>query len=397
MVDDFAESGILQQEHAMDTTIGQYRVDRKIGSGGVGTVYAVTHTSLMRPYALKVLHDSFLEDEAVRKRFKNEAKFMAELGAEHPNILPVDDFDDSGEIIWLRMPLVTGIDSGVSGAPWVTLRDRMESEGQLSLSVVGDVARQILDAVIYAHEKGILHRDLKPENILLSEAGILISDFGLAKAVGKAALQLEIEKTVMHSLSGTTLEDDDLSGIEATVAGMEASKAKALLGTYSYMAPELRPPEMGEHTIQSEVFSIGLIIFQMLTAESEPGLGESLDDYRGDLDDSWSRWLARAINRKPHRRFTDARAMLEAMPVADAPSREVSAPLVATPSRSDTPETGNSAEESSSSQGEKGPGSSEKKTVASSFAGDDLLVRIGIILVVIIIAFVLFAMLGQLP
>ncbi|MEO0447295.1 MAG: serine/threonine-protein kinase, partial [Verrucomicrobiota bacterium] len=296
----------------MRETIGQYQIIRRLGTGGMGKAYAVTHATLGDKYALKVLHPEFKDDPAFLKRFETEARTMRKLGREHPHILEVDDFrdDDSGDT-WMRMPLVEGIPATRGGEKdrWVTLRERMDADGgKMPLEIVGTVIDQILDAVEFAHRQGVLHRDLKPENILLSDNGILIADFGLAKAVDPELMRSRVEKSLVDSMNGNP---SDLS-LEDTIAGDKDSQSRALIGTLAYMAPEIKPPEMAEHSEQSDLWAVGLIAYQLLTGESEPGLGERASEFREGLDETWDAWLAKAIARKKEARFAGAEEMREA-------------------------------------------------------------------------------------
>lgn len=297
--------------------IGQYQIEKILGTGGMGKVYAVTHSQLDTLHAIKVLHDEFGKDPDFLTRFGSEAKLMSGLGT-HPHILKVDDFrkDDEG-ISWMRMPLIDGIAAtGKEDERWVTLGDRMAAEGIMDLEIVSTVIDQLLDAVEFAHKKGVLHCDLKPENILLTDAGILVSDFGLARVMDPELLRSRIEQSVMESMSGNWSRgsDDpmDLGDIGESVPAMRESQAKALVGTLAYMAPELKPPKMAEQTEGSDLYAVGLIAYQMLTGEKEPEFGKLLSDFRQDVDEKWDRWFAQSIARDPKGRFANAGAMRSA-------------------------------------------------------------------------------------
>lgn len=299
------------KDRLMPDSIGQHTIERTIGTGGMGTVYAV-RSAVGRIYALKVLHEEFAQQEQFRARFQNEARMMSELGAGHPHILEVDDFrqEDNG-VTWMRMPLVEGIPATEPGKRWVTLRDRMEDEKQLALPVIREVVDQLLDAVSYAHERGILHRDLKPANLLLNEDGVLIADFGLAKAMQQEDFREKLQQSLLETqFSSSPGEfEGDLGDIESTLPDVKSSRTAAIIGTLQYMAPELRPPAFEEHTVQSDLYAIGLIVYQMLTGESEPGIGDMPSDDREDLSGEMDRWVGQAMAKKASKRFKNASAM----------------------------------------------------------------------------------------
>lgn len=303
-----------EENRLMPDSVGQHKIDKTIGTGGMGTVYAVRN-SVGRVYALKVLHGEFAEQQQFQSRFQNEARVMSELGAGHPNILEVDDFrhEDNG-VTWMRMPLIEGLPADEAGKKWVTLRDRIEDEGQMSFSVIHKVVMELLDAVSYAHDRGILHRDLKPANILLAEEGILVADFGLAKAVEGDGLQEKLQQSLLETRVTSSVwgMEDDLGDIESTLPEVKSSRAEAVIGTLLYMAPELRPPNPEEHSVQSDLYAVGLIVYQMLTGESEPGIGDVPSRYREEVSEEMDAWVAEAMARRASDRFESAKVMMAA-------------------------------------------------------------------------------------
>ena len=304
------------ENRSMPETVGQHTIERTLGTGGMGTVYAVRN-SVGRVFALKVLHEEFAKQERFQSRFQNEARMMSELGEGHPNILEVDDFrqEDNG-VLWMRMPLIEGIPANVSGKRWITLRDRMDDEGQLPMSVIYEVVDQLLDAVSYAHERGILHRDLKPANILFSENGILVGDFGLAKALKndefRQLFHLFLLDTNVSASSAPALEEmeGDLANFGHTLPEAKSSRSEARIGTLQYLAPELRSPDGDDHSVQSDVYAIGLIVYQMLTGEAEPGIGEMPSSYC-DVSHEMDEWMSVAMARRAEKRFQSVNRMLK--------------------------------------------------------------------------------------
>src|SRR6185436_4215540 len=150
-----------------ESTIGHYRIASKLGEGGRGAVFRATDTKLGRDVAIKVLPDSFAADPDRVARFTREAQVLASLN--HPNLAAIYGVEDRA----LLMELVPG----------PTLAERI-AQGAMPLEEALPIARQIADALEYAHERGIIHRDLKPDNIKITPEGrVKVLDFGLAKAI----------------------------------------------------------------------------------------------------------------------------------------------------------------------------------------------------------------------
>ena len=190
----------------INESIAHYRVTAKIGAGGMGEVYRATDTKLGRDVALKVLPEAFAQDTQRMQRFQREAQVLASLN--HPGIAAIYGFEESGSTHALAMELVEG----------PTLAERI-GQGPIPVEEALPLAKQIAEALEYAHDHGIIHRDLKPANIKLTPDGkVKILDFGLAKALAGEVSQLE-------SLNSPTLS------IAATQAGI-------ILGTAAYMSPE---------------------------------------------------------------------------------------------------------------------------------------------------------------
>ena len=200
----------------------RYRVDRELGSGGMATVYLAEDVRHRRKVALKVVHPE-LSAVLGSERFLKEIELTASL--QHPHILPLFDSGVSDGQLFYVMPFVQG----------ETLRARLERERQLPIPDALRIAREVADALQYAHERGIIHRDIKPENILLQSGHALVADFGIALAVQQAG------------------------GQRLTQTGLS-------LGTPQYMAPE---QAMGEKTIdaRADVYALGAVTYEMLAGE----------------------------------------------------------------------------------------------------------------------------------
>ena len=151
--------------------IGRYRVEEKLGEGGMGQVYRAHDERLGRDVALKFLSEKFLADEGARIRFETEARAASAL--DHQSICPVFDV---GEIEDGQPYLVTGLCHGV------TLEEKLKRVSSLAPSEAISIAQQIAAGLEQAHRRGIVHRDIKPSNLMISDDGqVKILDFGVAK------------------------------------------------------------------------------------------------------------------------------------------------------------------------------------------------------------------------
>ncbi|HXK04743.1 MAG TPA: protein kinase [Verrucomicrobiae bacterium] len=221
------------------TSIGHYRILSKLGEGGMGEVYRATDTKLGRDVAIKVLPSAFTQDAARIERFRREAQVLASLN--HPNIAAIYGVED----LALVMELVEG----------PTLAEILD-KGPTPLEESLAVARQIAEALEYAHERGVVHRDLKPANIKVTPDGrVKVLDFGLAKAVAQ-------EITAGNPESSPTLT------VGATLAG-------TIMGTAAYMSPEqARGQDVDRRT---DIWAFGAVLYEMLTARRAFG-GKTITD-----------------------------------------------------------------------------------------------------------------------
>ncbi|HEY4130157.1 MAG TPA: serine/threonine-protein kinase [Gemmatimonadaceae bacterium] len=151
----------------------RYRIERELGAGGMATVYLAHDIKHDRDVAIKVLHPD-LGAALGGDRFLSEIRTTARL--QHPHILPLLDSGNADGLLYYVMPLVTG----------ETLRARLDRERQLPIADAVTIAREVADALGYAHGLGVIHRDIKPENILLQGGHALVADFGIALAVQSA-------------------------------------------------------------------------------------------------------------------------------------------------------------------------------------------------------------------
>lgn len=203
---------------------GRFRIEREIGTGGMGTVYLATHLDLERPVAVKIIRPEFASDADVSDRFLREARTMAKL--RHPNAAMIFD---AGNLPDGRHFIVMEFVEGE------TLSQTLARHGRFSFTDAIDIATQICDVLEEAHRLGIIHRDLKPSNILLGKRGVCVLDFGVAKVLASSA-----ESTATHASTG--------SG--------------QLIGTPRYMSPEQC---LGQRVgARSDLYSLGVLLYEML-------------------------------------------------------------------------------------------------------------------------------------
>lgn len=203
---------------------GKYIGVQRLGEGGFGEVYRAIDTTLNRPVALKVPHRELLRNPVFAAQFRAEAQTAAQL--EHPNIVRIYSVGEFEEIPFIEMELVEG----------QTLADLIRAKGRLTPEEALAILQPVCAALDEAHRKGIIHSDIKPSNILIraSDGRVLVSDFGLAKSR---------ENSFQASLSSSSV----------------------VVGTFRYMPPEQANPKLGAIGPASDVYSLGVVLYEMLT------------------------------------------------------------------------------------------------------------------------------------
>ena len=293
---------------AIGQMFGQYRILEFLGRGGMGEVYGAEHTVLRRPYAIKLIPQDLSSRKGFLERLEKEAMVLANL--DHPCIVRVSDFGETGGRHWMRMELAEGIGAGDGRVR--TLADLVAVRGgRIEQELLAAVLEQLLDGLSYAHGRGAVHRDLKPANILISGTGVesgsirvKISDFGLVRLVGEDWVQSRVDKSVLKSAS---------LGEESTIheGGDEAgTSTRSLLGTYAYMSPEQKRGRQADE--RSDIYSVGLMAFRLLTGQAEIdfNLPSSIDP---GLDPAWDGIVKSACAVNPKLRFASAVDMLESV------------------------------------------------------------------------------------
>jgi tRNA A-37 threonylcarbamoyl transferase component Bud32 len=269
------------------TTLGKYQVLEPLGQGGMARVYRAYHPLLNRFVAIKVMRSDLTEEAEFLARFRREAQLIAAL--RHTHIIHVFDFDVQGELYFMVMELLEG-DSLSVRLNQTRLRNEKLEPGEI-VRVLLDV----LDGLAYAHGEGMIHRDLKPSNILLTRLGqAVITDFGIAQMVG---------------------------GTRYTMSG-------ALMGTLQYMAPE--QGMRGQCDARSDLYSLGIMLFEMLTGQPPfdaetplailmKHLNDPLPSVRSinpAIPDSIERVTFKALNKNPEDRYSSAAEMMTALQTA---------------------------------------------------------------------------------
>ncbi len=233
-----------------------------LGQGGMGIVYKARQKNLDRFVALKVLLPEIAREAGFAERFTREARTLARL--QHPRIVGVHDFGESDGLWFLVMEYVDG----------TNLRQVMRSGG-LGPKEALAIVPQVCDALQYAHDQGIVHRDIKPENILVDRSGgVKIADFGLAKLLQRAPVELNITRTGQ------------------------------VMGTLHYMAPEqYRAPEGVDH--RADIYSLGVVFYEMLTGDLPVG-SFPRPSSRAGVDARLDGVVMRAMERERDQRYQKA-------------------------------------------------------------------------------------------
>jgi serine/threonine-protein kinase len=278
----------------------RYTVDRELGRGGMAIVFLAQDQKHHRKVAIKVLKPE-LAAALGRERFLREIETAA--GLSHPHILPLHDSGEVDGFLYYVIPYVEG----------ESLRERLDRERQLPLDDALQIAREVADALGYAHRHNILHRDIKPGNILLSGGHALVTDFGIARAI-------------------------------TATGGGQLTEVGALVGTPAYMSPEQVD---GSPYIdgRADIYSLGCVLFEMLVGE-RPFKGSSLTAvianrlsspapsprvFRQLVPEAVDASVRKAMAELPADRFATAAQFADALGTATRPSGPA---LVAVPDRS---------------------------------------------------------------
>jgi eukaryotic-like serine/threonine-protein kinase len=282
-----AAAEMLVDEPAESLTgrsIGHYRVERKLGQGGMGEVFSAFDTRLDRAVALKILPEHSMRDPERVRRFKQEARAASLLN--HPNIVTIYDIGDMEERRFIATELIDG----------ENLRERM-SRDTMKLSEILDITLQTANALSAAHQAGIVHRDIKPENIMLRRDGFVkVVDFGLAKLTERQ---------------------------KAMAASRVSTESGIVMGTVRYMSPE--QARGIKIDILTDIFSLGVVLYEMVTGRL-PFDGETNSDvivsiltkeapplsrYVEDAPEELERIVERALRKNREERYQSVKEMID--------------------------------------------------------------------------------------
>ena len=210
--------------------LNQYRIISPLGAGGMGEVFLAEDTRLRRKVALKLLPAQFTSDSDRVRRFEQEARAASALN--HPNIITLFDLGRAGEIYFMAVEFIDG----------QTLRERLRAKERVPLGEALEIALQICQALVAAHEAGIVHRDIKPENVMLRRDGyVKVLDFGLAKVSEEQPL-------------------------DAGAAPSSLTDPGTVMGTASYMSPEQARGQKVD--ARSDIFSLGVTLYEMIAGHA---------------------------------------------------------------------------------------------------------------------------------
>ncbi|MEO8144423.1 MAG: serine/threonine-protein kinase [Betaproteobacteria bacterium] len=294
-------------------TLGRYKIQGVLGKGAMGLVYDGLDPNLDRRVAIKTILTRKLDPEAARMisvRFEREVRAVARLN--HRNIVQVYDFGTEGDLAYIVMELIQGKE----------LKDSFDANERFDLKTIFRIMGELLDALDFAHEAGIVHRDIKPGNVMIDGAGhAKLTDFGVARVA------------------------DETSAAEATRAG-------AMVGTPSYMSPEQIQGQKVDR--RTDIFSAGIIFYQFLTGQKPfEGTQFALQQKIVMEDPVWpsaivqvppeyDRVMARALAKDVDHRYQTARSFGDALkrilagkPPED-PNEVLAKPLPAAPAHADS-------------------------------------------------------------
>ena len=267
----------------------RYRIERELGAGGMATVYLAHDLRHDRQVAIKVLRED-LAATLGADRFMAEIRTTANL--HHPHIVSLLDSCQDASCLYYVMPRVEG----------ESLRQRLRREGALPVEESVRLAREVLDALAFAHGRGIIHRDIKPENILLQAGHALVADFGIARAL-------------------------------VTAGGPALTQMGFAVGTPGYMSPE-QAWGGGEVDARTDVYAVGCVLYEMLTGTAPFAAGSPQASMSRQLVESVPQvraqnpavpaWLdavvARALTREPEARWPSSTDFIRSLDGGGAPA-----------------------------------------------------------------------------
>ena len=291
----------MRPEDMVGQTLGHYRIVRQVGYGGMSTVFLAEDLNLGREVAMKVFWPRPGETKDFLRRFAREARVLAQL--DHPNILPVYDYGEQDGQAYLIMPYMAG----------GSLKDMLKVRHVLPPAEAIRLITEALNALQYAHERGLIHRDIKPANMLFKADGkLMLCDFGLVKVI---------------SADGEGRSPLDTSG----------ETGQAITGTPEYMSPE---QIRGQALPSSDIYSMGIVLYEMLTGirpftsnsvmsvlmKHLNELPRPLREINPGISPQLEYVVLRALERDPARRYQRPSDFLQALKQAEMPGSLPAAP-----------------------------------------------------------------------
>ena len=284
---------ITFEQRLRDSLSHAYDIERELGGGGMSRVFVATELSLGRKVVIKLLSPELIA-EVNRGRFRREIQVAAQL--QHPHIVPLLSAGEDGDLVYYTMPFIMG----------ESLKSALDKHGSLPVSDVVRVLYDVVDALAYAHQQGVIHRDIKPANILRSGSHALVTDFGVAKALNAA-----------------------MPSSAMTSTGMA-------IGTPAYMAPEqLAGDPASDHRI--DIYAVGLLAYELLSGKSPFVAGSvqgvlaavltrdprPLIELRPDVPRRLSEMVMSCLSKLPGGRPPSAEALMVALDMFSTASGEI--------------------------------------------------------------------------
>ena len=268
-----------------------YAVERELGGGGMSRVFVATDTALGRRVVVKVLPPELATGVDVA-RFRREVRLAAQL--QHPHVVPLLAASEAEGLLYYTMPYIAG----------ESLKERIARGGALPVPEAVRILGEVADALSYAHHHGVAHRDIKPGNVLLKDGHALVTDFGIAKALGMAA---------------------DGNAAAITSKGL-------VIGTPAYMAPEHAAGDpSADHRV--DLYSLGVLGYEVLTGESylaasrRAVVTESVSARRADVPPELAGLIGQLLEQRPHDRPQTAEEVVRRLETL-LPSGPVTPPAV---------------------------------------------------------------------
>jgi eukaryotic-like serine/threonine-protein kinase len=289
-----------QAPSLINKQVGKYIISNEISRGGMGIIFLGKHVTLNRYAAIKMLFPHLAGEANFVKRFREETNAMSKV--KHSNIVDIYDYEEAHGTYFIIMEVVVGR----------SVESYLKEVGPMTPGAAARIIRQVLDALEYAHEKGVLHRDIKPSNIMIDQNGLVkVLDFGIAKIIG----------------------------------GENLTQTGFVVGSPHYISPE---QAQGESVGQaSDLYSVAVVLFQMLAGRppfvSETPVGvimahikdapPKVRKFNPNISPSLEKFVLKGLEKKPENRYQTAKEMREAMDKIILPAEYVPVDLLVSPAQ----------------------------------------------------------------